>query len=452
MSELIISVSGLRGVIGETLSPEVAMRYAVAFSETVSESDPFVITRDGRPSGTMLADAIHAALNAVGRSSIDAGVAATPTTGVLIRETKSAGGIQISASHNPLQYNGLKLFSSEGRVIPKGPGESVLQKYLDGTPAWVSHEKLGKKTILDDTISLHLEKILKTVDVEAIRKMRFMVLLDSNRGAGSILGRALLEALGCETVILGNEPDGLFEHTPEPTSENLQGVLQKVKDAGADIGFCQDPDADRLAVIDENGRYIGEEYTVPLCVEHVLKNRKIGPIVINCATSRMTIDIAEKYGVPCYRSAVGEANVVDLMKEKEAVFGGEGNGGPIDPEVGFVRDSFVGMALILDAMAAGNEPLSVMADAIPSYSIIKEKASIPREKIPVVLDAISVKFPDLPQSRLDGLRIDWPDAWLLIRGSNTEPIVRAIAEARTEEEARKLCAVLSGIEGNALRD
>jgi phosphomannomutase len=208
--------------------------------------------------------------------------------------------------------------------------------------------------------------------------------------------------------------------------------------AGADIGFCQDPDADRLAVIDASGRYIGEEYTVALCVELILRHAK-GPIVVNCASSRMSQDLAERAGVPLVRSAVGEANVVDAMLANDAIFGGEGNGGPIDPRVGLVRDSFVGMALLLDAMAEREQPIGAMADALPRYEIVKTKISLEKERIPAGLAAVESHFRDAVANRMDGLRLDWPDRWLLVRGSNTEPIVRAIAEAPTVGEARRLC-------------
>ena len=443
MSELIISVSGLRGIIGETLTPEVAMRYATAFSATAPPG-PFVITRDGRPTGEMLASAIHSALHAVGRPTVDAAVAATPTTGVLIRSLKAAGGIQISASHNPSEYNGIKLFSADGRVIPKESGSEVLERYRRGRTSWVPYDKIGTRIDCENTCKEHLEKVLKTVDVEAIRKRKFKVLLDSNRGAGSVLGKLLLGELGCETVLLGGEPDGLFEHVPEPTSENLASVFDKVKNAKVDIGFCQDPDADRLAVIDQNGRYIGEEYTVALCAEHILRNhavrgRKKGAIVINCATSRMTQDIAEYYGVELLRSAVGEANVVDMMLKHEAMFAGEGNGGPIDPLVGWVRDSFVGIAQILDAMQIREKTISELADELPKYSIVKRKTTLSLDRIPSVLAMLEKSHPDQKCDRQDGLRIDWPDAWVLIRGSNTEPIVRIIAEAKSEAKANQIC-------------
>ena len=448
MSELIISVSGLRGIIGETLTPEIAIRYVTSFSAQTIPPGPFVITRDGRATGKMLAHAIHAGLNAVGRDTIDAGVAATPTTGVLIRELKAAGGIQISASHNPSEYNGIKLFSAEGRVIPAVPGAAVLERYKQNQTDWVSHSHVGKQAECEQVIDAHLKKVLQTVDVEAIRKRKFKVLLDSNRGAGSLLGEALLKELGCEIVLLGGKPDGFFEHIPEPTAENLSPVFERVKNAHVDVGFCQDPDADRLAVIDQNGRYIGEEYTVALCVEHVLRNHTLrkrakGPIVMNCSSSRMAQDIAEQYGVPFFQSPVGEANVVDLILKKEAMFGGEGNGGPIDPVVGLVRDSFVGMAQILDAMCLRNKTIAELADELPRYEIVKQKITLPQgttpDRIRAMMDGLEKKFSDQKCNRQDGLRIDWPQAWALIRGSNTEPILRIVAEAKTESEAMALC-------------
>ncbi|MGO9114637.1 MAG: phosphoglucosamine mutase [Thermoguttaceae bacterium] len=437
MTEPIISVSGLRGIVGGTLTPEVAIRYAAAFA-AVAPPGPIVLARDSRPSGRMLAGAINSGLEAVGRSTINAGIAATPTTGVLVRHLGAAGGIQITASHNPSPYNGLKLFSAAGRVVPAALGEEVLQQYRTGGPAWVGHEALGTCESLVDTQSAHLALVLATVRLEVIRPRRFHVLLDANHGAGGPLGRRLLEELGCTVTILGEEPNGQFAHTPEPTAENLAGVCSAVTAAGADVGFCQDPDADRLAVIDASGRYVGEEYTGALCAEHILRHAR-GPIVTNCSSSRMSQDLAERAGVPFFRSAVGEANVVDSMLANKAIFGGEGNGGPIHPRVGLVRDSFVGMALLLDAMAEREMPIGAMADALPRYEIVKTKIALAKEKIPAALNALKAHFHTAAADSLDGLRLDWPGRWLLVRGSNTEPIVRAIAEASTTAEAQRLC-------------
>jgi phosphomannomutase len=252
--------------------------------------------------------------------------------------------------------------------------------------------------------------------------------------------------------VLGGEADGQFAHEPEPTAENLASVLKEVTTKNTQIGFCQDPDADRLAIIDEGGRYLGEEYTLALCVDHVLRNTP-GPVVTNCSTSRMTEDLARKYNVPFFRSAVGEANVVDEMLRRGAVIGGEGNGGAIDPRVVLVRDSFVGMALVLDAMAERGLPVSALASELPRYAIYKSKVTLARESIAASLDALERHFSDAKSDRLDGLRLDWKHSdgsgsWLLVRASNTEPIVRIIAEAPTETEARRLCdeaaAVMSG--------
>jgi len=446
MTEPIISVSGLRGIVGETLTPDVVMRYVAAFAAALPPGD-VLIGRDSRPSGKMLAEAVHAAMQAVGRSTLDAGIVATPTVGVLLRRYKAAGGIQITASHNPSPYNGLKLFTAEGRVIPDAPGRKVLeqyQRYRTETPNWVSHDRLGDRLRCDDTMTPHLLAVLDTIDARRIRERRFRVVLDSNHGAGGALGRRLLHELACRITILGEERDGHFAHPPEPTAENLAGVLQAVTENGADIGFCQDPDADRLAVIDRTGRYLGEEYTLALCVDHVLRQRK-GPIAANCASSRMSQDLAERYGVPYFRSAVGEANVVDAMLAHGAIFGGEGNGGPIDPRVGYVRDSFVGMALLLDAMAARETPIGQLADELPRYEIVKTKISLPQEKLPAALNALEKQFSDASADRLDGIRFDWPGRWLLVRGSNTEPIVRAIAEAPTAAEASGLCDAAAAV-------
>jgi phosphomannomutase len=449
MAEPIISVSGLRGIVGETLTPDVAIRYAAAFAATVPPG-PILIGRDSRPSGRMLSRAIQAGLQAVGRATIDAAIVATPTAGVLVRHGKAAGGIQITASHNPSPYNGIKLFSAAGRVIPAGLGAEVLKRYRAGRVDWVSHDRLGGRRDLADTSIAHSQAVLATVDVERIRRRQFHVLLDSNHGAGSVLGRPLLEELGCRVAVLGEEPDGQFEHPAEPTGENLASVLAAIRGTGCDIGFCQDPDADRLAVIDESGRYIGEEYTTALCVDHVLRHYP-GPIVTNCSSSRMSQDLAERRGVPFFRSAVGEANVVDCMLAHEAVFGGEGNGGPIDPRVGLVRDSFVGMALLLDMMAEREKTIGQLADDLPRYEIVKTKVSLPGEDIPAALDALQLHFREALPDRLDGLRLDWPGRWLLVRGSNTEPIVRAIAEAPTDAEARRLCDEAATVIGNCGR-
>lgn len=446
--EPIISVSGLRGIVGDTLTPEVAWRYASAFAETMPPG-PVVVTRDGRANGEGLVQPIVCGLTQRGaRQVLYGGIAATPTTGILVCEQSCAGGVQISASHNPAEYNGMKLFSAEGRVVPSSLGQQVLDRYRaladasgDVTDGPGSSSATSRE--IEDTTTAHLRRVAATVDVERIRSKEFSVLLDANHGSGSILGAKLLERLGCKVTLLGGNADGLFSHPPEPTAENLHGVLAELKHCGAAIGFCQDPDADRLAIIDERGHYIGEEYTLAICANHRL-SRALGPIVTNCSTSRMTEEVARKYGVPFYRSAVGEANVVDEMLRHDAVLGGEGNGGVIDPRVGLVRDSFVAMALVLDAMAARGTAVSALVEELPRYEICKTKLTLSREAMPAAIDALVAHFREAAVDRLDGVRFDWAHAdgsgsWLLMRASNTEPIVRAIAEAPTASEAERLC-------------
>ena len=437
VSEPIISVSGLRGIIGDQLTPMVAMRYVSALAANLGTGE-VVVGRDGRATGEMLFQTIASTLVGHGMTVIDLGIAATPTVGVAVRQYGATAGIQISASHNPRQYNGMKLFGGSGRVLSKATGERVLAGYQEGRTRWQGIDHLGKQLSVADPHQSHLDLVLKTVDHELIRSKRFKVLLDSNRGAGSLLGRRLLERLGCQLTLLGDQPDGRFEHVPEPLAVNLHQVCRAAVESGATITFCQDPDADRLAIIDEQGNYIGEEMTLALCLLSVLPQMS-GPVVTNCATSSLAKHLAKDFDVPYYQSAVGEANVVDEMLHRKAVFGGEGNGGPIDPRVGLVRDSFVGMALVLELLAKRGVALSEIVAGLPPLSMVKDKISLPPSKLPTLLDTLSTKMSAESSSRLDGLRLDWHDQWLLVRGSNTEPIVRLIAEAPTVAAAQQLC-------------
>tara|TARA_R110002073_G_scaffold1987_4_gene13953 strand:+ start:2041 stop:3393 length:1353 start_codon:yes stop_codon:yes gene_type:complete len=439
MSDLIISVSGLRGIVGESLTPDVAVRFVGAYASKLP-AGPIVVGRDGRSSGIMLKQAIIAALTACGRDCIDADVAATPTVGVLVRQRNAAGAVQISASHNPPPYNGIKLFGPDGRVLDAVTGGSIRDAYLAGEAAWCSFDKIGSATPESDPHADHLDMVLATVDVDAIVKAKHRVLLDSNHGAGGLLGKRLLAALGCDAVIVGDTPDGNFAHVPEPTADNLTGIAEQVRQHGCSVGFCQDPDADRLALVDANGRYIGEEYTLALCVKRAMQHEATrGAIVINGATSGMSERLAADAGVEAFRSSVGEANVADMMIAKHAKYGGEGNGGPIDPRVGYVRDSFVGMAQVLDLMTATGQSLAELADGLPKLHIHKSKAEVSADKLPRLFETLVASHPDASASTGDGLRLAWADKWLLVRGSNTEPIVRLIAEAESETEARSLC-------------
>ena len=438
MPEPIISISGLRGIVGSELNLIVASNFTAAFCSQAPDG-PIAVARDGRISGAMFADAISATIVGHGRKCLDLGVASTPTVGAFVRESKSSGAIQISASHNPPSYNGMKLFSPEGRVLPNEPGTRVLQAYRQNQTGWRSSDSLGIREFVEDPHVGHLRLILATIDVEAIRKVRFRVLLDSNHGAGSVLGRRLLETLGCEFLILGGTPDGQFAHPPEPLAENLKSVSPLVAEQRFQIGFCQDPDADRLAIIDETGHFIGEEYTSVLCMKRALMLNS-GPLVTNCASSNMTKWLAAKHGVPFEQSKVGEANVVDVMQLHKAVYGGEGSGGPIDPRVGFIRDSFVGMAQVLDLMAATNSTLSELVSELPRMAMIKDKMVLSREQLTASIARLSEELQAESVSTADGIRLDWADSWLLLRGSNTEPIVRLIAETPTEFQSRELIA------------
>ena len=437
MSEPIISVSGLRGTIPDQLTPLVATRYIAALAATLPPGK-VIISRDGRSSGRMLAAAVSATLAAHGLDVIDLDAASTPTVGIQVREQRAVAGVQISASHNPKEYNGLKLFGNDGRILTKSAGEKVLAGYLAGETKWVGVDSLGKLERLADPHTAHMNLVLKTIDPPQVRGRKFKVLLDSNHGAGSLLGRKLLEALGCDLTLMGDTPDGQFEHKPEPLAENLQGVCERVRSGGFDVGFCQDPDADRLAVIDERGQYIGEEMTLALCLLQALPSRS-GTIVTNCASSSLSQHIAAQHHSKLLRSAVGEANVADLMIAEKAVFGGEGSGGPIDPQVGYVRDSFVGMARILQLLTTSHQSISQIVASLPPLAMVKDKATLDARRLPKLLDALTTQMPDAAASRLDGLRLDWPDRWLLVRGSNTEPIVRFIAEAPSVAAAQALC-------------
>ena len=440
MSQLIISVSGLRGIIGQTLTPEIACRYVAAFASELPPG-PVLIGRDGRSTGAMLRDGIASALAACGRQCVDLDIAATPTVGVAVKTHAAAGAVQISASHNPPAYNGIKLFGADGRVLDAVTGEAIRQAYVAGQADWCSYDRVGQMTRDPDPHQSHLEKVLATVDVSRIVAARHRVLLDSNHGSGSRLGRRLLEALGCDVVAVGETADGQFAHGPEPTAENLAEVAAMVRQHGCTVGFCQDPDADRLALIDADGRYVGEEYTLALCVQRALEDDATrGPIVINGASSGMSERLAEAAGVACYRSAVGEANVADMMVAREATYGGEGNGGPIDPRVGYVRDSFVGMAGVLELMTTTGRSLAELVGRLPKLGIHKAKATAPAEQLPALFAALRQQYPEADASEGDGLRLKWPDKWLLVRGSNTEPIVRLIAEAESPQEAERLCA------------
>lgn len=437
MTKRILSISGLRGVIGEGLDPEYIVRFASALG-TMFEGGRVVLSRDGRSTGTYIKQAVTSALVATGCEVLDADIAATPTCGVLVQELNAAGGVQITASHNPVEWNGLKPFGPDGSVFNAERGHQLLQILESSEFQFASWENLGSVASIKTPFAAHQERVFKLVDVDAIRAAKFRVVLDCNRGSGAVSGPEMLRAMGCEVVVLGETPDGQFEHTPEPIEQNLTGLCEQVRENGAAIGFAQDPDADRLAIVDENGRYIGEELTLALSLDYVLRDRK-GPVVVNGSTSRVNADIAERHGCAFHRSHVGEANVCAMMRDLDAAIGGEGNGGVIEPSVGFVRDSFVSMAYVLGSMAANQKSVSQLVAEIPDYAIVKNKIQCERERVGDACAALKAAYPDAVATDGDGLRLDWDDRWVQVRASNTEPILRVIAEAKGSEAANKLC-------------
>jgi phosphomannomutase len=436
-TDLIVSVSGIRGIVGRGLTPEAAVAFAAALG-TFLKGGRMVISRDGRPSGAMLRHAVLGGLLSAGCDVEDIGIAPTPTCGLAVRRLQAAGGLQISASHNPAEWNGLKLFGADGAVLSADQGRQVQELFASADLRRVGWKELGQVTEQRDAEAWHRDRVLELLEGARIRAGRLRVFLDANGGAGGPLGQGLLESLGCQVTCHACAADGFFVHEPEPIAANLRDLCPQVAHAGADIGFVLDPDADRLAVVDETGRYIGEELTLALATQIRLSQER-GPVVVNMSTSRVCEDLAHKFGCGFHRAAVGEANVVQEMRRVGAIIGGEGNGGVIDPRVGWVRDPFIGMGLILNLMTATQKKVSELAAELPSYAIVKDKYAVDRSRLARLFTALQQRWPEARSDRLDGLRLDWADRWVHVRPSNTEPVVRVIAEAPLEAEARALC-------------
>ena len=440
---LMVSVSGVRGVVGRGLTAEVAARFAAAFGSTVA-GKTVVVSRDGRPSGEMLRHAVVAGLLEVGCTVEDIGIAPTPTCGFAVRQLGAAGAIQITASHNPAPWNGLKMFGPDGAVLSAEAGAVVRGLYEANDFPRARWNALGTTRVPSDVGAEHTRTVLDTVSVATVATQGFRVVLDANAGAGGPLGTQLLQDLGCAVVQFGCEPTGEFAHEPEPIPAHLEDFAPWVPRHEAAVGFVLDPDADRLVLIDETGNCVSEEATLALAAKYRLR-QQAGPVVINMSTSRMVEDIATGLGCACHRSAVGEANVVARMREVNAVLGGEGNGGVIDPRIGWVRDPFIGMALILSLLAEEQKPFSQLVAELPKYAMLKTKYDVARDKLPAALAALQARWPEARVNREDGLRLDGPDWWLHVRGSNTEPVVRVIAETPTPERTRELCEVAGQI-------
>lgn len=433
---LMLSVSGVRGIVGESMTTEVADKYAAAFASFLQERLQRVpvlcLARDSRPSGPELSDAVARALVECGCKVIDLGVVATPTAGVMIGALQADGGIIVTASHNPTPWNGIKCLDGDGLAPPVDAADEIIRRFHAETRSLESTQgSLEQNTLGHDT---HISKVLGVVDPRPIQKKRFRVVLDSINGAGCVSGLRLLEHLDCDVLHLNGEPTGEFAHEPEPKAANLTSLCEAVVKFDADVGFAQDPDADRLALIDETGLYIGEEYTLALVADHLLSKHQGASAAANLSTSRMIDDIAAMHGGTVLRSAVGEANVASVMKEHGCVIGGEGNGGVIFPKVCWVRDSLSGMAIILDLMQQRTERLSDIAGALPRYEIIKQSVNLVDlgglSALEKELDRLREKYADNQQNDSDGLRIDFDEGWVHVRPSNTEPIARVIAEAK----------------------
>jgi phosphomannomutase len=436
---LMVSISGLRGIVGRTFTPAVVARYAGAFAEhliaTRTDKPSVVIGCDGRPSGSQMQAAAAAALERAGCTVHCLGVATTPGVAIMVQHFQADGGIVITASHNPQQWNGLKLLRHDSIAPPPDEARAIIERFESA-----ADPPAGPVPHVDEDHSIierHTDLIVAHIDVEAIRARRPKVVLDSVCGAGGPETAQLLNHLGVELIHLHGEPTGQFPHTPEPTEQNLVSLCEAVREHGADLGLAQDPDADRLALVDELGRYIGEEYTLVLCARRLLA-RTPGPVATNLSTSRMIDDVAAEFGCTVYRTPVGEANVAGRMKDVGAVIGGEGNGGIIWPVISYIRDSLCGAALVLEALSLDGRSLSEQVGQIRPYVILKQKMPIAEGLAEKAFDRIAELWPDGKADRQDGLRIDLPDGWVHVRPSNTEPILRIIVEAQGAVRAQAL--------------
>lgn len=454
--QLIISVSGMRGIVGENLTASIATDYGCAFGTFLEESCAgrkerlsVCVGRDSRPSGQKLLSAVAEGLCAVGIDVIDLRVVTTPCVGIMLRELGCAGGVVVTASHNPGQYNGIKLLLSNGVAPPSDAAEQIKQYFFDKHFGLVNSSDCGKVTSNEQSDTIHIAKVLAIVDRGEIAAKKFKVVLDSVNGAGGRVTKKMLAELGCEVSAINDEPSGLFAHGPEPTAENLRGLCEIVKTEGAEIGFAQDPDADRLAIVDENGHYIGEEYSLALAAKYIF-SKKTGKAATNLSTSRMIDDVAEKAGGQVIRTAVGEANVAAAMLEHDCIIGGEGNGGVIDLRVGLVRDSLVGIALVLQLMAETGKTVSQLVGEIGGYYMSKDKFAADKSQAEQILDLAKKMFTGAKLDITDGCRFDFEDGWLHLRASNTEPVMRVIVEAKDRRTAEKYVDVVLKIRKEVL--
>jgi phosphomannomutase len=433
---LIKSVSGVRGVVGQDLNPQVAMQVAAAFGSWLGQGK-LIVGRDSRLSGQSLQAAAMAGLTGVGCNVVDVDIVSTPGGALMIGQHQAQGGVIITASHNPIIWNGLKLLTAEGWAPPPEQIRQIYDRFDAQQFAWKDVHQVGRIQIDGGTARRHVAAVVERLDVEAIRRKGFRVVLDSINGGGCVEGRLLLEELGCQVIHLNGEPTGKFAHPPEPTADNLTSLCEAVSQNGAAIGFAQDPDADRLAIVDERGQYIGEEFTLVLAAWRMLE-RHPGPVAANLSTSRMIDDVAQRFGQTVVRTPVGEANVGVGMRDNNCVLGGEGNGGVIWPDIVQVRDSLAGMGLVLELLATAGQSLSTLAGQVPRYCIAKRKFPADRDKAAAAVEAVKKAFAKERLNTSDGVRVDFADGWVQLRASNTEPIMRLIAEAPDEGSLDRL--------------
>lgn len=447
---LIKSISGIRGTIGgvagEGLTPPDVVKFVAAYGTWIKQNQKgkitVVIGRDARLSGQLVTNLALSTLSALGIDCIDLGLSTTPTVEVAVTELKAQGGIIITASHNPKQWNALKLLNEKGEFISEANGTQLLAIAEKGNTEFADVNVLGKISARADMIKIHIDKILKLpyVDVKAIKAKKFKVVVDAVNSSGGIAVPMLLEALGVADVIkIHCEPTGQFAHNPEPLPENLRDLSKAVTKNKAHLGISVDPDVDRLALVCEDGEMFGEEYTLVAVADYVLQQHKKGNTVSNLSSTRALRDITEKAGGKYAASAVGEVNVVTLMKETKAVIGGEGNGGIILPDLHYGRDALVGIAIFLTHLAKSGKTVSMLRKTYPSYFISKNKIELtPEINVDFVLDKIKNKYKKQPVNTADGVKIEFDKEWVHLRKSNTEPIIRIYSESSTLTTADNL--------------
>jgi len=438
---LMVSVSGIRGRVGGALTPEIIAKYAAGFGAWATRrgsSNRIVVGRDSRVSGPMFHRVVLSALQSVGCTVVDIGLTTTPSCQLAVEHHHAAGGLMISASHNPIEWNALKFIGPTGLFLENAEGVEMRALVESGIPR-ATWDKLGSIETDDRAVQRHLDRVLSIpyLDIEGIRRRRFRVALDCVHGAGAVIMPALLDRLGCVVTAINLETDGRFPRPPEPVAENLGELERLVLGSEAAIGLAVDPDVDRLALVSDAGKAIGEDFTLALAARLVLRHKR-GSVVTNLSTSRIVEDVAEEAGVSVVRSPVGEVNVAVRMRDEGAPIGGEGNGGVILSEVHLGRDAPVGAALILQLLHEENRPLSKIVAGLPRYVIVKDKLDRPAASLDTVYDSLRAAFPGATADSQDGLRLSWADRWVHVRPSGTEPIVRVIAEAPTDLEAREL--------------